>query len=43
MIPENKLSEEVKNEFNKIKEIEKTVNRFIERMNIHIILKTFEQ
>ena len=46
MIPENTLTEEAKNELNKIKEIEKTVNKeklVSEQMNIRKVLKIFEQ
>ena len=45
-IPVNALSKEAKNELNKIKEIEKTVDRenyIIKRINIHIIFRIFEQ
>ena len=45
-IPENTLSEEVKNELNKIKEIEKTVDRkihIIEWINIHLVFRTSKQ
>ena len=46
MIPENTLTEEAKNELNKIKEIEKTVDKeklVSEQMNTHTVLKIFEQ
>ena len=46
MIPENTLTEEAKNELNKIKEIEKTVDTeklVSEQMNIRKVLKIFEQ
>ena len=46
MIPENTLTEEAKNELNKIKEIEKTVDTgklVSEQMNTHTVLKIFEQ
>ena len=46
MIPENTLTEEAKNELNKIKEIEKTVDKeklVSEQMNIRKVLKIFEQ
>ena len=45
-LPGNTLSEEAKNELNKIKEIEKMVVReicIIKRINIHIIFRVFEQ
>ena len=45
-IPENALSEEAKNELNKINEIKRTVDGkiyFIKQMNKHIVLKIFEQ
>ena len=45
MIPENTLTEEAKNELNKIKEIEKTVDKeklVSEQMNIRKVLKIFE-
>ena len=45
-IPENTLTEETKNEFNKIKEIEKTVNGenlYYKAINIQIISIFFEQ
>ena len=45
-IPENTLTEETKNEFNKIKEIEKTVNGenlYYKTINIQIISIFFEQ
>ena len=46
MIPENTLTEEAKNELNKIKEIEKSVDKeklVSEQMNIRKVLKIFEQ
>ena len=46
MIPENTLTEEAKNKLNKIKEIEKTIDKeklVSEQMNIHKVLKIFEQ
>ena len=46
VIPENTLTEEAKNELNKIKEIEKTVDKeklVSEQMNIRKVLKIFEQ
>ena len=46
MIPENTLTEEAKNELNKIKEIEKTVDKeklVSEQMNIRKVLEIFEQ
>ena len=46
MIPENTLTEEAKNELNKIKEIEKTVDKeklVSEQLNIRKVLKIFEQ
>ena len=46
MIPENTLTEEAKDELNKIKEIEKTVDKeklVSEQMNIRKVLKIFEQ
>ena len=46
MIPENTLTEEAKNELNKIKEIEKTVDKeklVSEQMNIRKVSKIFEQ
>ena len=46
IIPEDILSDEAKNELNKIKEIEKTVNRenlVYKQIIIHLVLKIFEQ
>ena len=46
MIPENTLTEEAKNELNKIKEIEKTIDKeklVSGQMNIRKVLKIFEQ
>ena len=46
MIPESTLTEEAKNKLNKIKEIEKTIDKeklVSEQMNIHKVLKIFEQ
>ena len=46
MIPEKTLTEEAENELNKIKEIKKTVDKeklVSEQMNVHKVLKIFEQ
>ena len=46
IIPEDILSDEAKNELNKIKEIEKTVKRenlVYKQIIIHLVLKIFEQ
>ena len=47
VIPKNALSnDEAKKELDKIKEIEKNIdreNQFTKQMNIHIVLKTFKQ
>ena len=47
VIPENTLSEEAKNKLNKIKEIEKTIEKenLVQRTNeyTHIVLSIFKQ
>ena len=44
-IPKNTLSEEAKNELNKIKEIAKMIEKIyiIKRINMHTIFRIFEQ